>query len=228
MVCLPGIRGDARIFTPLTALHPAVSWVLLDLPPGGPALAAARLRSVLPAGRFHLLTGSFGGLVARFLPAPRIASIACIGTLPSKAFLQPRMIRQAQLLMTLPDRLLGPLYERHARRSLTAAGLPLAPVAQLLDRPIDPPVLRGRLRSVLAGHHGRVPALPVAWIHGTDDPQITWSRADLQRAVPHAQVFEVPGGHFPHATHPGDLWTSLHHGWWSQIPSARPTTDPPE
>ena len=213
MVCLPGIRGDARIFAPLTARSAAVSWLPLDLPPGGPALAAARLRSALPAGRFHVVTGSFGGLVARFLPASRIASLACIGTLPSPAFLSPRMARRARALMVLPDSLLGRLYERHARRSLTADGLPSALVEQLLERPIDVPVLRGRLRSVLDGHHGAVPPVPATWIHGRDDPQITWSPAELQQTLPHVRGCEVQGRHFPHASHPAALWSILHPAW---------------
>ena len=228
MVCLPGIRGDARIFAPLTAQSPSVSWTPLDLPPGGPALAAARLRSALPAGRFHLLTGSFGGLVARFLPPERIASLACIGTLPSPAFLRPQMVRQAQLLMALPDRLFQRLYGRYGRRSLTTDGLPTALVDQLLDRPIDATVLRTRLRSVLAGHHGTLPPVPVAWLHGTDDQQITWSPTDLHRTLPQVRLFEVQGSHFPHASHPAALWSILHHDWWSALPETGPAEPGPE
>jgi len=228
VVCLPGIRGDARIFTPLTARSPSVSWVPLDLPPGGPALAAARLQSSLPAGRFHLLTGSFGGLVARFLPPARIASLACIGTLPSPAFLRPQMVRQAQLLMALPDRLFQRLYGLHGRRSLTTDGLPPALIDQLLDRPIDAAVLRTRLRSVLAGHHGALPPVPVAWLHGTDDQQITWSPTDLHRTLPQVRLFEVQGSHFPHASHPAALWSILHRDWWSALPETGPADPGPE
>ncbi|HCH63865.1 MAG: hypothetical protein CL927_02865 [Deltaproteobacteria bacterium] len=219
VVCLPGIRGDARIFEPLTAVTGGRSFVALDLPPGAPALAAARLVPHLPSGPLHLVTGSFGGLVARFLPQARIASLACIGTLPSPDHLDPAMVRRARLLLPLPDRALERLYARHSRRSLQHEGLPDALIHRLVSRPIPAAVLRARLRSVLSGYHGQVPPVPVAWIHGVRDVQAHWSPSELRQAVGNVHLMEVPGGHFPHATHPTPLWSSLERGWWSTIPS---------
>lgn len=218
VVCLPGIRGDSRIFEPFAAAAVARPVVLLDLPAGAPAVAAARLRDQLPSGPFHVVTGSFGGLVARFLPASQLVSLACIGTLPSPTHLDPGMARRAHLLMALPDRVLESLYARHSRRSFAQEGLPPALIARLLDRPLAAAVLRGRLRSVLGGHHGHVPACPVMWVHGAHDAQVRWSVEALQRAVPHATVLQTPGAHFPHASHPVALWSALARDSWPRHP----------
>ena len=172
MVCLPGIRGSAALFAPLHAaleshashagralarrLHP------LALPPGAPALAASRLLPQLPRGRFHVLAGSFGGLVARFLPADRVASLLCVATLPTPACLDPRLVRRARVALALPDPVLEALYRRHGRRSLHAEGVPPEVVERVCAEPCPAAVLRGRLRGVLSGHHGRVPPVPVA------------------------------------------------------------------
>ena len=226
VVCLPGIRGDARIFEPLAAVAGDRGFLALDLPPGGPALAAARLRPQLPAERFHLVTGSFGGLVARFIPRARMVSLACIGTLPSPDHLDPSMRRRARLLLALPDRALELLYARHGRRSFQHEGLADALIDRLADRPLPARVLRARLRSVLGGAHGRVPGVPVAWVHGSADTQVRWSPAELRQTVAHAAVLDVPGGHFPHATHPTALWSRLERDWWSSVGPASVPSNP--
>lgn len=183
--------------------------VPLHLPPGGPALAAARLVPRLPPGRFTVLTGSFGGLVARFLPPHRMAGLTCVGTLPSPQFLSPAMARRARVFMALPDPLLEALYARHGRRSLLEDGVAPAVVDQILSRPVPAPVLRGRLRAILAGHHGTPPAVPTLWLSGADDPQITWTRGELEHAVVGVHTRVVPGRHFPHASHPEALWATV-------------------
>lgn len=210
VVCLPGIRGNARIFDPLVAhvaaelghsglLHP------LDLPPGAPALAASRLLPRLPPGPLFLLTGSYGGLVARFLPEHRVAGLACVGTLATPGDLDPAMARRARLLMALPDRLLEPLYHQHGRRSLRAEGVPEATVAATVACPLPASVLRTRLRAVLAGHHGRWPAVPTVRVWGHRDPQY----APPAEPLPGVHSLRVEGGHFPHASHPAALWRAL-------------------
>jgi len=214
VVCLPGIRGHAGLFRDFSAQVRADQRqaVALDLPPGPPALAAARL-SDLP-GRFHLITGSYGGLVARHLAAERVASLACIGTLPHPRFLQPAMARRARWICRLPDPLLGRLYRWHGRRALRADGVPEAIVDVLDASPLKPGVLRTRLRAVFDGHHGRPLQVPTLWLHGIDDPQVVWTDADLHDAVPWAASAQVPGGHFPHASHPAELWSRVA-GWWT-------------
>lgn len=218
IVCLPGIRGDRRVFSPLLDVAGAETpMVPLDLPPGAPALAAARLLPHLPAGPVHLLTGSYGGLVARFLPPQRIASLACIGTLPAPTFLDPQLVGKAQGLLALPDGMMARLYRIHGRRSLQREGVPEAVVAALCDHPLSARTLRGRLRGVLSGHHGVVPPVPCAWIHGSEDAQIRWTEAQLRAAVPGVTCLEVDGGHFPHATHPAILWRTLRDDWWAGL-----------
>ena len=71
VVCIPGIRGDGGIFRAFNALVESRELRSYDLPPGPPGLAASRLRD-LPQ-RFHVLTGSYGGLVARHLSPERVA-----------------------------------------------------------------------------------------------------------------------------------------------------------
>lgn len=229
MVCLPGLRGSAEIFAPLHAelpthesrlrAAPGPLWPLA-LPPGSPALAAARLLPHLPPGRFHVLTGSYGGLVARFLPHHRLASLVCVGTLPSPAFLEPRMATRARWMMALPDPLLAALYHQHGRRSLAGDGVQAAVVDQVCAEPLAAPVLRARLRAVLSGHHGSTPPGPVAWVTGTDDPHVSWSPADLKAVVPHAVSITVPGRHFPHASHPAAFWREVQEAFpaWQASP----------
>lgn len=224
VVCLPGIRGDARIFEPLVELvGDTARLVPLDLPSGAPALAAARLVPRLPAGPVHLLTGSYGGLVARWLPRARVASVACVGTLPSPAWLTAGAAWRARLLMGLPDALLARLYQRHGLRSLTAAGVPERVVAAVVGRAVPATVLRARLRGVLSGHHGTVPDLPMAWIHGRSDAQVTWSPDDVRRLHPGSVVFEVDGDHFPHASDPAALWSTLCAAWFPVVDTVRGT-----
>ncbi len=217
VVCLPGIRGDATVFSRLEATAPAVTWVPLDLPPGAPALAASRLWPHLPSGRFHVLTGSYGGLVARFLPTERVASLACVGTLPSPVHLRLSMVRRARVLLRLPDALLETFYARHTRSSLRAEGLPESLVEALLRRPVEAAVLRGRLRGVLSGHHGECPDVPTAVVQGALDGQVGWSDEDIRRVQPHAAILQVEGGHFPHASHPEAFWDVLCAEWWPRV-----------
>lgn len=206
VVALPGIRGHRRIFEPLQRiwtegrpLYP------LDLPPGGPALAAHRLR--LPAPRVHLLTGSYGGLVARCLPRHRVASLTCVGTLPHPRFLDPAMIRRARVFSALPAPLLSAVYTWHGRRSYTREGL-----SADLVRAVEPTVLRGRLHAVTTGQHAPLsPTMPALWIHGKADAQVRWTPSDL--ADLGIKLKTIPGGHFCHASHPAELLAAVRPHW---------------
>lgn len=169
----------------------------------------------LDADSVHLITGSYGGLVARHLPPSRIASLTCIGTLPHPRHLQPAMARQAQALCLLPDAVLERVYAAHSRRSLKAAGVPDCVRAELAQEPLGASVLRGRLKAVVDGRHGSPPPVPTLWVHGVDDGQVVWSTHDLKEACPWAEQVKVPGGHFPHATHPAPLLNAVLPFWRS-------------
>lgn len=213
VVCIPGIRGDGGIFRAFEALVESREVRACDLPPGPPGLAASRLRD-LPQ-RFHVLTGSYGGLVARHLSPERVASLACIATLPHPRHLQPSMARQARWICALPDSVLGPLYSRHSRRSMLADGVPDQLVRDIQGRPLPPTILRARLRAVFAGHHGEPAGLPTMWLQGDRDPQVVWTDTDVHAVCPGAEVCTVPGGHFPHASHPAELHDLLE-PWWTR------------
>ena len=219
VVCIPGIRGDGGIFRAFAdqVESSARGIMLCDLPPGAPALAASRLTG-LPH-RFHVVTGSYGGLVARHLPSHRMASLACIATLPHPRHLQAGMARQARWICRLPDATLGPLYARHSRRSMRDEGVPDDLLEDIQSQPLAPTTLRGRLRAVFAGHHGRPPELPTLWLHGERDPQVVWTKADVRAACPWAELSAVPGGHFPHASHPAELHDLLE-PWWTRAEQA--------
>ncbi|MCP4806825.1 MAG: alpha/beta hydrolase [Proteobacteria bacterium] len=208
IVCLPGLLGDRRIFEPFRA----VAWTrhdlhLLDLPPGAPREAAAALE--LPPGRHHLLTGSYGGLVARCLPPERIASIACVATLPHPSLCPPGIRRTTRLLRHTPAPLVEALYRRHQRRSLALDGVP----DELTLRSLDKRTLVQRLDGVLAWDLPPPPLVPTLWLLGATDPQAAWSVADVLAHRPDVEVAHVPGGHRPYASHPGPLLTRLERFW---------------
>lgn len=218
MVCLPGFLGDARIFEPLGPLLAARRGAMaFDLPPGGPAEAAAALAPALEAvGRpVHLLTGSFGGLVARSLPPALLASLAMVATLPDPALIPPGVRAQAALLTLAPAPLIPAIYRRHLRRALAADGVPRDLALRLVARGLDKATLLGRLRGVLRWETGPLPPCPILWVRGATDPQ-----APPVEALPDvAEVTHVPGGHRPYASHPGPLFTRLER-FWGEVSSS--------
>lgn len=208
IVCLPGLLGDRRIFDPFVrVVAPSFEIVALDLPPGSPRQAARALE--LPPGRHHVLTGSFGGLVARCLPAERMASLACVATLPDIDLCPPGIRRRAQLLRLLPRRAVEALYARHTRRQAALDGVP--PQVQL--DPLDRDTLVDRLDGVLDWDLPPPPTVPTLWILGATDQQARWSTAEVLERRPDVEVAHVPGGHRPYASHPGPLFTRLRAFW---------------
>lgn len=208
IVCLPGLLGDHRVFEPfLTRARQHVEAVALDLPPGSPRQAAAALQ--LPPGRHHFVTGSFGGLVAWCLDPARIASIACVSTLPDISMCPGRIRRQTALLRALPAPLVEAMYRRHQQRSLDEDGVP----PQLHLRSLDKETLVGRLQGVLDWDLPPPPDVPTLWLLGATDTQSRQTPVEVLRHRPDAQVARIPGGHRPYASHPGPMLTRLRRFW---------------
>lgn len=198
IVCLPGFLGDARVFEPFRRLASSrYEVLLLDLP----------LRGLPP--RAHVLTGSYGGLVAAKLDPGRIRSLAMVGTLPSASLIPSSVRLQRRILGQLPERLVEGLYRRHSRRSLALDGVP-----DLRGEGLAARVLLERLDEVLQ-HSFVFPDVPTLWVLGATDPQAPTSAQVLEHQ-PHAEVCHVPGGHRPYASHPGPLLTELER-WWSSV-----------
>ena len=212
LVCLPGLLGDARIFEPFARLARRSREVhCLDLPPGPPRQAARELD--LPRGSFHVLTGSYGGLVARCLPPERMLSLACVATLPDRS-LCPRSVElQSRMLARMPSTLVERLYARRLDRVLAEDGV-RSELADRLHR-LDRDTLVGRLRGVLDWDLPPQPQVPTLWVLGATDPMAPWSVGEILRWHPHVQACHVPGGHRPYASHPGPLLTRLQ-GFWSE------------
>lgn len=222
VLCLDGILGRSRIFSPFAELcAPSRTVVLADLPPGDPWRAAALLaRRLEGRAPMHVLTGSYGGLVARKLPNHLVASVSCIGTLPHSRFVARDMKLQVAALRRMPARVVEPLYHRRSRSALVDDGVPSALVDELTGTPLDADVLLGRLTAVTDHDLPELnPDWPVLWLHGADDPQITWTEADVRAEHPNAQVATVPGGHHPHASHPGPLLERVQAFWDSLGPT---------
>lgn len=197
VVCLPGFLGDVRVFHPFQRLAHARYEVRLqeldDPPPDRPA---------------HVLTGSFGGLVAAGWPAHTLRSLAMVGTLPHPSLVPASVRLQSRLLQRLPTAVLEPLYRRHSARSLAADGV------DLQTRGLDARTLRRRLRFVMQ-HDFVFPDVPTLFVMGATDPQAPTS-GQVLRFQPHAEVAHVPGGHRPYASHPGPLLTELER-WWRSL-----------
>lgn len=222
VLCLPGILGDALVFEPLAELLSSRRKVYLaDLPPGDPWRAAAIIARRLEAtGPFHVVTGSFGGLVCHKLPAHLVLSGAHVATLPSLEHRDSQQLLKAKVLRKLPAALVEPLYARHLRDSLNKEGLETGLIERLLGRERNKDELIGRLQCLLDDEFPERPEeRPTLWLLGQDDPQAPWSTQDIQAHHASAQVAHIPGGHRPYATQPGPLLARLE-TFWAQVESA--------
>lgn len=211
VLCLPGLLGAACVFEPFAALASARRIVRAwELPPGSPREAAALLAERLDEPH-HLVTGSFGGLVARCLPPASIASLACVATLPDVSLTPPSVRARVRALEWLPAPAVERLYRRHSRRSLALDGVP----SELIQKTsgLDAATLRGRLRGVLDWDLPEPPRVPTLWVLGASDAEAPWSVAEVLAHRPDVEVTHVPGGHRPYSSHPGPLLTRLERFW---------------
>lgn len=217
LVCLPGFLGDRRIFEPLAeAAEGAREIIAFDLPSGAPRKAARSLAPRLaPLAPLHLLTGSYGGLVARCLPPGLLLSWATVGTLPARGLVPTAVERRSRAMAAVPAPLLERLYRRHLRRSLRRDGVPEDLALRLATRGLSKEELLRRARGVLAWDLDPLPPCPTLWILGATDPEAPWSPAQVLLSCPAVEVARVPGGHQPFATHPGPLLARLAAFWAS-------------
>lgn len=193
IVLLPGIRGDTREFMHLVPYlpGPVLSLTLPSGPYGSFAEFSAALAPHLPDQPFHLVGASWGGLVGWALSMQRpLLSLSLIGCLPTPN----RAIWKAGLLGRLIPLLPNTVYQRiYGRLRQSPADLPQIPLPTQT-------VLSQRLRAISAWGLSPQPACPSFWLWGQDDPFVTWSLSELKARGLNAHV--VPGGHFPHFSHP--------------------------
>ena len=218
VVFLPGLQGQAAVFGPLRdVVQLGTAWNAWDLPPGDPREAAAALAPRLERlGPAHLVTGSYGGLIALQLPPEGIRSLVMVGTCPNPRLLPPHVSRQVALLRALPSFLVGSLYRRHLGRSLQGDGVPQETQQVVLGHRPGVGTLLGRLDGALQEQE----AVPVPgrllWLRGTEDALCPWDDGEVISAWPGAQVQSVPGGHRPWASHP-QAFAAILQAFWSQV-----------
>lgn len=230
VVALPGFVGDAREIAPLGRGLDR-RFVAFDLPPGSPAVAAAKLAPIVRAragDRYHVVAGSFGGLVAFGLPG--VVSLVAFATVPGRAEIPPGVARLRRLLGPLPPGAVRALYRARLRRRLAQEGLPDALIDTLVAAAPDKPVLLGRLDGLLAWDVPPAPRVPMWWCRGAADREAPWPDEAVRRAWPHVHLRRVIGGHRPYASHPDGLLPALRSAWASAehtepaAPAARATS----
>jgi pimeloyl-ACP methyl ester carboxylesterase len=221
VVFLPGLHGRSAVFDPLRdVVHLGDAWNAWDLPPGGPRDAAAALAPRLERlGPAHLVTGSYGGLIALQLPPEKIRSLVMVGTCPHPGLLPPHVSRQVALLGALPSFLVRSLYRAHLGRSLRGDGVPPATRQRILDQCPGVGTLLERLDGALQDQGANQAPPNLLWVRGTGDALCPWDDGEVVSAWPGANVQSVPGGHRPWASHP-QAFAAILHAFWSQEPDS--------
>ena len=212
VLCVPGFLGDARVFAPFAEALGGRHVVALDLGPGDHDELVARVQGWVDRLEPELVTGSFGGLLARGVRG--MASWATVGTLPSRAWLSGGVVAQRRLLQRLPGAVVSGMYRRHTLTSARADGLPDALARALAARGLDKATLVERLRIIETWPFDERPDVPTLWLAGATDPQVRWTRDQALEALGTGVTCAVvPGSHRPHASHPGPMVTRLE-GFW--------------
>ncbi len=227
VLLLPGFCGDLREMAPLVQgiERPVVGF---DLCSPSAAFPAAVEQALAACGveRFHLVAGSFGGLLGGGLAG--LASFAPIGMVPDARFIRGPARAWARLSRWVPDGPLVRLYARRLARSLADDGvapdLAAAVVARWTalasvtgaDQKIAAAAVRDRLHVIRAWAVSPRRSVPTLWIEGVDDPFVHWSDAEVRAACPTASVVRVPGRHRPHASHAEALANVLN-AFWARV-----------
>ncbi len=217
VVCLPGLQGHGAVFDPLArALESDFTVVCLNLPPGGPEGAARVLEAIIlerTQGPLHVVTGSYGGLLGLHLNLEAIRSLTLVGTCPTPQSLPWRFEVGARVATAVPRVLQGPLYRKHLRRSLRQDEVPGEVASRILAKAPTPTVLMGRVRGAREERGKISGGVPLMWVQGEQDVQVSWDEALIHEHWPHAVVATVPGGHRPYASHPKELARALRRFW---------------
>ncbi len=202
ILLIPGVRGDPAEFDHLA---PMLGGFHL-LRPAIPEDAGADLRSIaaallagVDAPRFHVVAGSFGGLLAWAFPEDRVASITAIGTVPGPTPRTRRAGWVGRALRAAPERLYREVYGAHVRAGLAEDGVPADTPSFLPSRR----ALADRLVAIGAWGLPARPPRPSTWMWGATDAHVTWGSHDVRMAG--MEPLCVPGGHRPHLSHPAEV-----------------------
>ena len=217
VVCLPGLQGLGAVFEPLEeALGREFSILAIDLPPGDPDHEALRLDQHLAtqvSERFHLVTGSYGGLVALRMDLSRARTLTLIGTSPCPKLIARAFGVKAALARVLPASLQGILYRQHLSRSLAQDGVPAPLAARVVSQAPSAEILNARLANARLPRRQPPAELPLLWVSGAQDPHTPWPAAYIKEFWPQAQCQKVNGAHRPYASHAADLAPVLKAFW---------------
>jgi pimeloyl-ACP methyl ester carboxylesterase len=217
VVCLPGLQGHAAVFDPLRdVLQIGSAWNAWDLPPGAPSEAAAPLAERLERlGPAHLVTGSYGGLIAVHLPPGVVRSLVMVGTCPHPRVLPAHVARQVALMKAIPGALVAGLYRFHLARSLRGDGVPGDTRRRVLAHRPGVPDLLERMDAALQEQEATHVHQKLLWVRGASDALCPWDDGEVLSSWPGAQVRSVPGGHRPWASHP-QAFAAILQAFWSQ------------
>lgn len=217
IVCLPGFAGLQRLMEPLAeALAPGA--MALALPEGGPREAAEQLSQALPVDKVHIVAASYGGLVASWLPAERVASLVLIGTAPDREAAGFSAVHRA--FLHLPDSVAEALYRHHLRRELRREGV--EDIESWVASCPSPASLRRRILGIASWEVAPWPAVPTLWLAGLEDDQSDWTDDRVRSGLGAVDVIRVPGRHRPHLTGACGLARVLVSWWTGLAESAEP------
>ena len=195
VVLLPGIRGDPSEFI---SLAPQIGGRIFiarypdQVEPRLPAYAERVLETLILEEPVHVVGASFGGLVGWAFPAAKIRRLTTIGSLPEKTATARKSGMLARIIPRIPELLYRTMYSVRNREGLQV------PSQDGLAR---------RLTAISRWDLPASPPAPVVCMWGKDDEFVTWSEDSVRSLGFQACV--LPGGHFPHLTHPEAVINAL-------------------
>ena len=203
---LPGMLGSALEWSLFRQDARRYGILAMDLPRGGTLLdMAAVLVPRLPPEPVTVVGASLGGLVglslATLVPG-KVRRVVTVGTLPDPRGM-PRHIRVvARMAAWVGASAFDVAYRAHVSRSLGRNQVGGLLRRQLVARAPARDVWVERVRAIEAWGLPEVLDVPVVRVLGDHEPS-AW--------VAHfgAGAVRVPGGHFPHISHPAALWALL-------------------
>jgi pimeloyl-ACP methyl ester carboxylesterase len=154
------------------------------------------MQEVLKKGQpVHLIGASFGGLVGWAFDPGLLLSLTTIGSLPEKTASARNSGLLARLVPRLPELPYRILYGLKTARSLQKDG----PDLQNLAIPSQDSLAR-RLTAISRWELSKQPPVSITCIWGQEDEFVRWTESSVRKLGFTPAV--VPGGHFPHLSHP--------------------------